>query len=159
MKSRVYHAKLPWPSSKKDRPLEKTIEKKACKELRRRGALVFKLNFRSQRSAPDDLVLAPNGVMLMIEFKRLGEKPTELQEHLHERIRSRGHNIAVCDTVEKAIEFYERCEAAHETIIKAVNWSMAAAASVSSSRNKVRTAKRRGRPLVGSRARQNSRHS
>jgi adenylate kinase len=45
---------------------------------------------------PDHLYLY-HGRVLFIEFKRAGEKPRKIQEHIHERIRKHGFNVVVVD--------------------------------------------------------------
>ena len=59
----------------------------------------------SQRAWTDRLIPIPNGVVIFLEFKRVGEKPTPLQEELHEYLRSMGHIVKVFDDADEAFAF------------------------------------------------------
>lgn len=65
-----------------------------------------KLNLRGNAGWPDQLVLGPNGIMLMIEFKR--EKGGELsknQEILHRELQQMNHRVCVAYTAEDALRY------------------------------------------------------
>lgn len=64
-----------------------------------------KLTSMSQRSWPDRLIPLPGGKTLYIEFKRPGEKATELQEDCHEYLRGLGHDVQVFDNADKAFSY------------------------------------------------------
>jgi len=60
------------------------------------------------RSWPDRLALKPGVARpLWVEFKRLGETPTDAQRENHALLRALGQKIVVCDTYEAAVEAYE----------------------------------------------------
>lgn len=87
--------------------LEKDIEdpvvlyyKKLYKQLHpMKGALVRKMNGQGYRSWSDRLFLGPWGRILWVEFKKPGEKPTELQLIHHQDMKNMGHQVLVVDNV------------------------------------------------------------
>lgn len=87
---------------------ESSIERAANKLAKKQGWWVRKFKSPGRRSAPDD-IYAKNGRVFWIEFKRKGEKPTELQAAEHKRMREAGLTVYVCDCREEyeAIFDYE----------------------------------------------------
>lgn len=79
------------------RPLERTIEAAVVRAAKAQGILVTKLNLQGSRGWPDRCFWLPNGRPLFIEFKRLGERPTPLQAHIHEQLRAAGYRVEVVD--------------------------------------------------------------
>ena len=85
--------------------LEKDIENKACRKIKQLFDVeIRKMNGGGNRAWPDRLFLFNNGAHLFIEFKRPGEKVRPNQEYAINRLRSMGHEVEVCETVEAAIE-------------------------------------------------------
>ncbi len=76
--------------------LERSIENAVCTFAKNNGVEVVKLQGMGKRSLPDRMFLS-GGVVLFIEFKREGEKPTPLQAALHARWRALGHRVYVID--------------------------------------------------------------
>lgn len=81
-----------------DRPLEKNIEKWTCDRAAFLGCVCLKLNVRGRVGWPDRLFLF-RGKVLFIEFKRLGENPTLIQQYVHAEIRAHGVPVEVVDNV------------------------------------------------------------
>jgi len=61
-----------------------------------------------------DLVLLYCGQCIYIELKKLGEKPSETQLKIHEKIRASGHRVEVLDTYEKFLELLIFCGVIYE---------------------------------------------
>lgn len=81
-------------------PLEKDIEKKVCDHAKALGCLVYKFTSPARRSVPDRLFIMPGGKgVFLIEFKRLGCKPTPAQEVEIAKIRAQGTYVGVIDNV------------------------------------------------------------
>lgn len=81
-----------------DRPLERQVEKWTCDRAAFRGCACLKLNVKGRVGWPDRLFIF-HGKVLFIEFKRLGEKPTLIQQYVHAEIRAHGVPVEVVDNV------------------------------------------------------------
>jgi len=81
-----------------DRPLEKSVEKWTCDRAAFLGCACLKLNVKGRVGWPDRLFLF-RGKVLFIEFKRLGENPTLIQQYVHAEIRAHGVSVEVVDNV------------------------------------------------------------
>lgn len=89
--------------AKETSPLEKVTETKAKKYAKDRyGVDSMKLGSVYNADWPDRIFWMPCGRPLLIEFKRLGHKPTPAQAHRIEELKSKGYNVHVCDTFEHA---------------------------------------------------------
>lgn len=87
------------------RVLESGIEGKACREVwKKLGVYGLKLHVVGQRGYPDRVFLIPGGRPLLIEFKRPGEVPRDLQAHIHKRLRKLGYQVEVHDDWRDAFE-------------------------------------------------------
>jgi hypothetical protein len=81
--------------------LERAIENAVVKYAKKFGIESIKLNGMGKRSLPDRMFLTVQRRVLFVEFKREGEKPTELQAHLHARWKKfYDHDVAVIDNVD-----------------------------------------------------------
>jgi hypothetical protein len=65
--------------------------------------LYLKLNILGIRGFPDRLILFPHAKVLFVEFKRQGEKPRKLQEHVHKILGAMGFEVKVYDNVDQAV--------------------------------------------------------
>jgi hypothetical protein len=83
--------------------LESAIERQFVKEARALGCRTRKLNGAGHVGWPDQLVLVPGGVTLLIEFKRPKEKLRPTQVIWHNEAKSIGHNPHVFDNWQSAI--------------------------------------------------------
>lgn len=85
--------------------LEKDIEAQ-CREIAaRNGCRLIKLVSPGNPGVPDRLLLMP-GRHVVIEFKRPGKKPTELQSRWHDIFDAAG--FEVWRTVDDVEDFYRR---------------------------------------------------
>lgn len=82
-------------------PLEKDIEKKVCEYAKSQGCLVYKFTSPNRMSVPDRLFFCPDGRAFLIEFKRLGCKPTPAQAVEIEKLRGSCVKVFVIDNVEE----------------------------------------------------------
>lgn len=80
--------------------LESEIEKKVCDYAKERGFLVYKFTSPNRAAVPDRMFVHPGGHVFMIEFKRMGQKPTVPQEREHTRLRENGISVYVIDDVD-----------------------------------------------------------
>lgn len=83
---------------------EKTLEARLRKEVEARGGMALKLGSQNHRGLPDRLVLMPGGNTYFAEIKTTGKKPTELQRHCHEQLRSLGFDVFVIDSTPTLLE-------------------------------------------------------
>ena len=77
---------------------EKKIETylvKRCKEI---GGVAEKFTSVGKRAVPDRICQFPYNIIVFVELKAEGKKPTPLQEHDHKIRRSRGHHVKVLDS-------------------------------------------------------------
>ena len=80
--------------------LEKTIEKKLCQRIKAFGGECEKFTSPGRRSVPDRLVTLPGGIIVFVELKAPGKKPTDNQSRDHERRRALGCTVLVIDSLE-----------------------------------------------------------
>lgn len=85
--------------------LEKQIEAALVRRVKKLGGLCEKFTSPSARSVPDRIVTMPGGVIIFVELKATGKKPTELQERDHARRRALGCDVRVINTKEDADAF------------------------------------------------------
>lgn len=80
--------------------LEKSIENPVVAWAKKQGIRrVMKLNGMGNRSMPDRMFFIPGGRPFLIEFKRPGCVPTELQTHTITELIEDGYDVEVHDTV------------------------------------------------------------
>lgn len=85
--------------------LEKDIESALCARVKSLGGLCEKFVSPGRRSVPDRIVTLPGGVIVFVEVKAPGKKPTDLQERDHARRKALGCRVVVIDSVESANAF------------------------------------------------------
>jgi hypothetical protein len=78
--------------------LESEIESKVVDYAKSKGCMERKMNGPGYRGWPDRLFMY-NGKVVWVEFKRLGEEPTNLQRFIHGRLRDNGFDVEVVDNV------------------------------------------------------------
>lgn len=88
--------------------LEKDIEAFVCKYAVGKGLLVYKFTSPSRSNVPDRLFILPNGEFFLVEFKRLGGKPTPAQEREHARLSGHNVNVYVVDNKEQGVELVDQ---------------------------------------------------
>jgi hypothetical protein len=74
---------------------ESVIEQK-CKAIAEKHKC-FLLKVEKRKGWPDRMLLAPNGQMAWVEFKRPGEAPTKMQEHIHDLLRQMNFRVYVAE--------------------------------------------------------------
>tara|TARA_R110000744_G_scaffold98417_5_gene190162 strand:+ start:176 stop:445 length:270 start_codon:yes stop_codon:yes gene_type:complete len=85
--------------------LEKDIEAALVKRVKALGGTAEKFTSPNRRSVPDRLVTLPNGVIVFVELKATGKKPTEAQARDHNRRRAMGCRVLVIDNMRDAQAF------------------------------------------------------
>jgi hypothetical protein len=85
--------------------LEKDIESALCRRVKLLGGLCEKFVSPGRRSVPDRIVTLPGGLIVFVESKAPGKKPTPLQERDHETRRRLGCRVVVIDSMEAANAF------------------------------------------------------
>ena len=80
--------------------LERTIELKFVKEVKKAGGIALKLVCPGFIGMPDRLVLMPHGKMFFAEMKAPGQKPRPVQVKRHEMLRNLGFKVYVVDNLE-----------------------------------------------------------
>ena len=55
---------------------------------------------KARKDWPDRIYFGPNCAMLIVEFKRPGEKPRKRQKHEADKLRVLGHPVEVIDNLE-----------------------------------------------------------
>jgi len=85
--------------------LEKDIESALCARVKSIGGLCEKFVSPGRRSVPDRIVTLPGGVIVFVEVKAPGKKPTDLQERDHARRKALGCRVVVIDSMESANAF------------------------------------------------------
>jgi hypothetical protein len=91
-----------------ERPLEKKVEGDAVKWAKKNGWLSIKIGYDGW----PDRIFNKGLLVVYIEFKRLHEEPTVLQERRIKELRENGSIVTVKDTTISAIEFLKLCESA-----------------------------------------------
>jgi Holliday junction resolvase len=77
---------------------ERDIEKALVDRVRKAGGEVRKVAWPGRVGAPDRVVMLP-GVLVWVELKRPGKKPTLHQLREHERMRRMGQCVLVIDSI------------------------------------------------------------
>lgn len=91
---------------KKDETSEKVFERELSKYVDDSGGMTVKLLSQFIKGLPDRMFLLPGGVVVFVEFKSTGKKPTKIQNYIHARIRALGFLVYVVDSVESYGEVY-----------------------------------------------------
>lgn len=85
--------------------LESAIERAFVARVKSLGGMAEKFTSPGRRSVPDRLVTLPGGVVIFVELKRPGGKPTAAQLRDHERRRALGCDVRVIDSLEAVDAF------------------------------------------------------
>ena len=80
--------------------LEKQIENKLTKSVKKHGGIAVKFVSPNYDGMPDRLVLLPDGVFAFVELKAPGESPRPLQKARHRKLRSLGFKVYVIDSID-----------------------------------------------------------
>lgn len=79
--------------------LERDIESAVVKYATMLGILSYKFTSPSRAAVPDRIFIGQDGMIVFIEFKRDGLKPTPSQLREHTRLRNQGCNVVLVDNV------------------------------------------------------------
>lgn len=82
--------------------LESSMEEWVCGEAEKAGWLQRKLRWIGRRNAADRF-FAKDGRVLLIEFKRTGEKPRGTQDKEIKALKAAGVEVHVCDNPIQAL--------------------------------------------------------
>lgn len=85
---------------KKDETSEKVFERELSKFVEESGGMAVKLLSQFIKGLPDRMLLLPGGVVVFVEFKSAGKRPTKIQSYIHAKIRALGFLVYVVDSVE-----------------------------------------------------------
>lgn len=77
---------------------ESEIEAHLVKRVKERGGIPFKFVSVGRRSVPDRICTMPGNIILFVELKRPGAKPTDAQAREHQRLRDLGCVVLVLDS-------------------------------------------------------------
>lgn len=103
-------------------PLEKATEDKSrLYALENYHVKSIKLNLMGNRSWPDRIFLLHHAPAWWVEFKRIGEKPTPIQQYTNEYLRSIGYDASIIYTYEEFVTEFHRRHRAKKVGAKAVH--------------------------------------
>lgn len=85
---------------KKDETSEKVFERELSKFVEESGGMAVKLLSQFIKGLPDRMYLLHGGVVVFVEFKSTGKKPTKIQSYIHAKIQVLGFPVLVVDSVE-----------------------------------------------------------
>lgn len=86
---------------------EKYLERKLNEAVKRLGGESIKLEARLRAGLPDRMLLLPNGLIVFVELKTKGKKPTRIQTLTHDRFRELGYWVEVIDNYNSLLKFIE----------------------------------------------------
>jgi hypothetical protein len=82
---------------------ERKVEAHLVKLAKQRGFLCRKLRWIGRNGAPDRVLFTPKGLVIWVEVKAPGKRPSRLQEAEHTRLRMFNQLVYVVDS-EAAVE-------------------------------------------------------
>lgn len=88
--------------------LEKIIEKKVTDYAKSKGFFAVKQKSDYQRGLPDRYYVNPNGVIIFVEFKALGKKPTPRQQLIINELLKHNCLVFVIDNIEDGIKLINK---------------------------------------------------
>lgn len=87
--------------------LEKTLEAKIAKEVKKRKGVAYKFSSPSRRGVADRLILFPGGKLCFLEVKRPGQVATPQQRKFIRDVQRMGFRATWVDSFEDAVEFLD----------------------------------------------------
>ena len=85
--------------------LERDIESALVKRVKFLDGLCDKFSSPGRRSVPDRIVTLPGNVVIFVELKAPGKKPTKLQLRDHARRKALGCDVRVIDSLDQVRVF------------------------------------------------------
>jgi hypothetical protein len=79
--------------------IERDVEKALVKRVKSLGGICEKYVSPQRRSVPDRIVTLPGGIIIFVELKAPGKKPTDAQKRDHLKRRLLGCDVRVIDTL------------------------------------------------------------
>jgi Tfp pilus assembly ATPase PilU len=92
----------------KNSVLERDIEDALIRKVKKLGGMCEKFTSPSKRSVPDRIVTLPGGIIIFVEVKAPGKKPTINQELDHKQRIAYGCDVRVIDSVEQIRRFPDK---------------------------------------------------
>ena len=86
--------------------LERDIERLVCAFAKRNGWLCFKWTSPNYRGVPDRMFIR-DGVVIFVEFKAPGKKPTKKQRHVMGLLEDEFMLVYVIDNVDAGKELFK----------------------------------------------------
>lgn len=77
---------------------EKIVERYLRTEVARLGGFHRKVIYQGRHGSPDDWCFFPDGMLIIVECKTTGEKPTQEQVREIKRLRDMGQLVFVADS-------------------------------------------------------------
>jgi hypothetical protein len=85
--------------------LERDIERALVNRVKSLDGLCDKFSSPGSRSVPDRIVTLPGNVIIFVELKAPGKRPTPLQLRDHQRRRALGCDVRVIDSLDQVRVF------------------------------------------------------
>ena len=86
---------------------ESEIERALCAHAKSKNFLVYKFTSPGHIGVPDRIFVSPDGVVLFLEVKAPGKRPTALQEREILKLKNQGANAHWCDSVEEGAKLLD----------------------------------------------------
>ncbi len=86
--------------------LESKVEKYFNKQAKAHNGETRKVKFIDRRGAPDRILFFDDGELYWVELKAPKKKAAAHQAREHGRLRARGQDVLVLDTLEKIDHFF-----------------------------------------------------
>ena len=84
---------------------ERDIDKALCQRVKELGGTCEKFGSFNRRGVPDRLVILPHNLVIFVELKAPGQKPTRQQTNDHKKRLALGCDVRVIDSLEKVRVF------------------------------------------------------
>lgn len=91
---------------KKDETSEKVFERELSRYVDDSGGMAVKLLSQFIKGLPDRMFLLKGGIVVFVEFKSAGKRPTKIQSYIHAKIQALGFLVYVVDSVESYGEIH-----------------------------------------------------
>lgn len=92
------------------RRLESYTENRVVAWAKKQGILTTKLKIEGQAGWPDRAFWLQGGQVVVVEFKRQGERPRKLQRYMLKELKKRGYATFWTDDEKEAIKYISaRC--------------------------------------------------
>lgn len=86
---------------------EKQVEARLTKGMKLAGGKSYKWVSPGNVGVPDRICIFQNGVVVFVELKAPGKKPTPLQEHRHKEIKWLGCKVCILASYEEVDNFLD----------------------------------------------------